>query len=150
MSVFRTKPQRALSTSAPQAAAKAAGLAAGRTLGKDALVGRFGKHANTAATVAQTVEITVIRQANNTVEATSTTVTIWFATTKDGPKGGTQTYGPLNTGDLIATLSANQMYQFQTDANGILSFDLTKPTAGTIYVRCQIGGQVVSEPFVWT
>ena len=150
MSVFRTKPQRALSTTAPQAAAKAAGLAAGRSIGKDALVGRFGKHANTAATVAQTVEITVIRQANNTVEATSTMLTVWFATTKDGPRGGTQTYGPINTGSLSAATVADQQYQFQTDENGILSFDLTKPTAGTVYVRCQIGGQVVTEPFVWT
>lgn len=150
MSVFLTKPQRAQSLAAPQAAAKAAGQALQRVSGKDPIVARFSKYASVAATNPITVEIIVTRQANNTTEPTSTSMFVWFSTTKEGPYGGTQTYGPLNDGKLVATLSANQMYQFQSDENGVLSFDLTKPTAGSIFVRCQIAAQVITQEYIWT
>lgn len=150
MSVFQVKPQRALSSARPAAAAKAAGVSLGRIAGKDALIPRYRKHDSVAATSAVSIEIDVVRQANNTTEPTSTFVTVWFSTSKEGPKNATVTYGPLNSGTLVATPSANQMYQFQTTEDGYLSFDLTKATAGTVYVRCQIGGQVVTEAYVWT
>lgn len=150
MSVFQTKPQRAAASARPSAAAKSAGVAMARMTSKDALVPRFVKVDTAAATDPITVQIFVTRQSNNTTEPTSTRVAVWFSTTKDGPLGGTQTLGSFTNGGIVATESANQSYLMYSDADGKIVFDLTKPTAGSVFVRAQIGGQVVTQEYVWT
>lgn len=149
MSRFSVKTQRASQLASTNTSAKIASLASQRVVDKDALVVRFLDIKTTSAGNSIQINIRISRQ-NRTTEPTAAVFFLWFSTTRDGPSGGTQTVDAPVAGTIIETITANRHYTVMSDADGVYQFDLTKPTAGSVFVRGQIGTQVITQEYVWT
>ncbi len=149
MSRFSSKTQRASVFVSTNISAKLAAQASQKVVDKDALVCRFLDIKSESAGNSIQVNIRISRQ-NRTTEPTSAVFWLWFATTRDGAAGGTQTVDPPDAGTIIETVSADEFYTVMSDSDGVYQFALTKPTAGSVFVRAQIGTQVTTQEYVWT
>lgn len=70
---------------------------------------------------------------------------VWIGSADMGaPAAVADTIDNVAAGAIIETITANQHYQFITNASGVLTFDLTINAGGTAYVMAEIDGRVYS------
>lgn len=112
---------------------------------------RLGLRITAAAQVSAARDITVqVTNRLNRDRPGRFPVLLWLSTTAAGDPGGTQTFGSISAGVVLATYTPNVAALLLTDEGGKITLPVSVVSPGSRWVRASILADTESAEVVWT